>query len=707
MTPIAQTSAWVFYFLFLSLLPMINQLIRFFLEHKLLTILLLLAFLAWGLITAPFQAGSENSAWNLSILPKDPVAVDAIPDIGENQQIVFTKWEGKSPQDIEDQISYPLTSYLLGLPGVKSVRSTSIFGFSSIYLIFDEKVEFYWSRTRILEKLNALPPGLLPDGVRPTLGPDATALGQIFWYTLEGRDAAGNTTGGWDLQEIRSVQDFYVKYALNATEGVSEVASIGGFVKEYHIDVKPDVLQQYNISLSQVVKAVSSANRDVGAQTMEINQAEYLIRGLGNIENLEDIEQSVVSVYNEVPIRIQDVAHVSLGPATRRGVLDKGGAEVVGGVVVARYGANPLEVIEATKEKIKEISGGLPKKTLTDGTVSQLTIVPFYDRSELIYETLGTLEKALSLQLLITILVILVMVYHLRASFLIAALLPIGILMVFIAMRYFQVDANIVALSGIAIAIGTMVDLGVILTENILKKLEDIKDTGANHYQKVKQAVYEGSAEVSSAIITAVATTIVSFIPVFTLQAAEGKLFTPLAFTKTFALIAALLVTLLILPALAHWFFGWKLYTKKSRPKPKNELETFEIGDEPSPQPLSTKTQAISLFKKHGSLAIVLMGITYLLTTYWLPLGPAAGLIGNLLFVLLCLVFILGFFKLLTHFYVPLLHLCLRHKKTFLALPLLLILLGVNIWLGFPNVFGFVAKGFDTLGTNIRTTAIW
>lgn len=686
---------------------MINHLIKFFLEHKLLTLLVLLAFVVWGLITAPFQAGNENSAWHIPFLPSDPVAVDAIPDIGENQQIVFTEWEGKSPQDIEDQISYPLTSYLLGLPSVKSVRSTSIFGFSSIYLIFDEEADFYWSRTRILEKLNALPPGLLPEGVQPTLGPDATGLGQVFWYTLEGRDQKGNTTGGWDLQEVRSVQDFYVKYALNATEGVAEVASIGGFVKEYHIDVKPDILQQYDITLTQVIKAVRSANKDVGAQTMEINQAEYLIRGLGNIENLEDIEQSVVSVFNNVPIRLQDVAHISVGPATRRGVLDKDGAEVVGGVVVARYGANPLEVIEATKQKIKDIASGLPKKTLADGTVSQLTLVPFYDRSELIYETLGTLEQALSLQVLITIIVILVMVYHLRASFLIAALLPIGILMVFIAMRYFEVDANIVALSGIAIAIGTMVDLGVILTENILKRLDEIENRTVDYYQKVKQAVYEGSAEVSSAIITAVATTIVSFIPVFTLQAAEGKLFTPLAFTKTFALVAALMVTLLILPALAHWFFGWKFSRKKPHAQAHNELESFVIKSTPPTEEPTTRMKVYGMLKKHGSLVVVLLGITYLLTTYWLPLGPSAGFAGNLLFVIVCLVLILGFFKALTHYYQSLLHLCLRYKKTFLTLPFLLILLGVNIWLGFPNVFGFVAKGFDALGTNIRTTHLW
>src|SRR6056297_1716020 len=526
---------------------MLNKIIRFFLENKLITVLLLSGLIVWGVVTAPF-------GWKIEGLPSDPVPVDAIPDIGENQQIVFTEWMGRSPQDIEDQISYPLTTYLLGIPGVKSIRSTSIFGFSSIYIIFEEEIEFYWSRSRILEKLGSLPAGLLPEGVQPALGPDATALGQVFWYTLEGRDKDGNPTGGWDLHEIRTVQDFYVKYGLNATEGVSEVASVGGFVQEYQVDVDPAALKAYDIKLHQVMMAVQKSNRDVGAKTIEINQAEYLVRGLGYIKSVEDIEKAVVGVHDNVPIRISDISVVGLGPATRRGVLDKDGAEVVGGVVVARYGANPLQVINNVKDKITEISPGLPKKTLDNGVESQLTIVPFYDRSELIYETLGTLEEALSLEILITVLVIIVMIYNLRASVLISSLLPIAVLMVFIAMRYFGVDANIVALSGIAIAIGTMVDLGVILSENIIKHVDE-----APPGQKLITTIYNGSAEVSTAILTAVSTTIVSFIPVFTMQAAEGKLFGPLAFTKTFALVAALIVTLLILPALAHTVFGIRI----------------------------------------------------------------------------------------------------------------------------------------------------
>ncbi|MBI1185345.1 cation transporter [bacterium] len=696
---------------------MLNKIIRFFLENRLVTALLLLGFIAWGIVTAPF-------GWQLGNLPTDPVAVDAIPDIGENQQIVFTPWPGRSPQDIDDQISYPLTTYLLGIPGVKSIRSSSVFGFSSIYIIFSEDVEFYWSRSRILEKLNSLPTGLLPEGVKPTLGPDATALGQVYWYTLEGRDRNGNTTGGWDLHEMRSVQDFYVKYGLNAAEGVSEVASIGGFVKEYQVDVNPDALQAYGISLAKVMEAVKKSNRDVGAKTIEINQAEYLVRGLGYIREIEDLEKAVVAVHNHVPVRIKDVAVVSLGPATRRGILDKEGAEVVGGVVVARYGANPLEVINHVKEKIREISPGLPKKILPNGVESQLTIVPFYDRSQLIYETLGTLQDALSLEILITILVVVAMVYNLRASLLISSLLPVAVLMVFIAMRYFGVDANIVALSGIAIAIGTMVDLGIILSENIIKHRDE-----APEGQALLETVYNGATEVATAIITAVSTTIVSFIPVFTMQEAEGKLFGPLAFTKTFALVAALLVTILILPTLAYWFFGFNIKNKRIKQYANYLMVLLGLASFAA----SYKTQGsillllggIALLQeflskkairlpamlhfiiKNALLILTVCVVVWLLAKYWLPLGPAQSAMSNFLFVALLVGIILGLFALLEKYYKTILHWCLRHKVRFLAIPALFILLGATIWLGFNNIFGFAAKGFHSVNIQIETTEGW
>ena len=540
---------------------MLNKSIKFLIENKLVAVLLLVLFVGWGTVNAPFN-------WDTGFLPSNPVAVDAIPDIGENQQIVFTKWDGRSPQDIEDQITYPLTTSLLGIPGVKTIRSSSMFGFSSIYIIFEEDIEFYWSRSRILEKLNSLPSGLLPEGVNPALGPDATGLGQIFWYTLEGRDENGNVTGGWDLQELRSIQDYYVKYALSSASGVSEVASIGGYVQEYQVDVNPELMRQYNIGLHHVVKAVKESNKDIGAQTLEINQAEYLVRGLGYVKSISDIENAVVTSEDYTSIRIKDIGKVSLGPATRRGLLDKEGAEVVGAVVVARYGANPMEVINNVKEKINELSAGLPSKVLADGRTSQVTIVPFYDRTELIQETLGTLNEALTLEILITILVIIIMVFNLRASILISGLLPVAVLMVFIAMKLFGVDANIVALSGIAIAIGTMVDVGVILSENIIRHLDEnenvipteqgTSDEESHKKLPINTVVYNATAEVSGAIVTAVMTTIISFIPVFTMIGAEGKLFRPLAFTKTFALTASIIVALFLIPPFAAFLFRKK-----------------------------------------------------------------------------------------------------------------------------------------------------
>ncbi len=668
---------------------MLNKGIKFLIENKLVAVLLLLLFLGWGTVNAPFN-------WETGFLPSDPVAVDAIPDIGENQQIVFTKWAGRSPQDIEDQISYPLTTSLLGIPGVRTIRSSSMFGFSSIYIIFEEDVEFYWSRSRILEKLNSLPSNLLPEGVNPALGPDATGLGQIFWYTIEGRDEDGNVTGGWDLQELRSIQDYYVKYALSSASGVSEVASIGGYVQEYQIDIDPELMKQYSISLQQVVNTVKQSNRDIGAQTLEINQAEYLVRGLGYIKSLEDIKNAVVSSEKYTSIRIKDIANVSLGPAVRRGILDKEGAEVVGGVVVSRYGANPLEVINNVKDKIKELSSGLPSKVLSNGRISQLTIVPFYDRTELIQETLGTLNEALTLEILITILVIVIMVFNLRASVLISGLLPVAVLMVFIAMKLFSVDANIVALSGIAIAIGTMVDVGVILSENIIRHLDEDGDK-----LPINTVVYNASAEVSGAILTAVLTTIISFIPVFTMIGAEGKLFRPLAFTKTFALTASIIVALFLIPPFAAFLF------RKKRSKSIMGylfsvlliitgliavvygywlgLVLMAFG---TVRPLKNAELAGRLFygfslseKQAGILNIIITAaaIVFLLATYWRPLGFDRSIFMNLVFVGLICFGLLAVFSLFKKYYTQILRWALRNKLLFLSIPTAIVILGVLI----------------------------
>ncbi|WP_040247494.1 efflux RND transporter permease subunit [Psychroserpens mesophilus] len=659
---------------------MLNKSIKFLIENKLVAVLLLFLFVGWGTVNAPFN-------WDTGFLPSDPVAVDAIPDIGENQQIVFTKWDGRSPQDIEDQITYPLTTSLLGIPGVKTIRSSSMFGFSSIYIIFEEDIEFYWSRSRILEKLNSLPSGLLPEGVNPALGPDATGLGQIFWYTLEGRDENGNVTGGWDLQELRSIQDYYVKYALSSASGVSEVASIGGYVQEYQVDVNPELMRQYNIGLNQVVKAVKESNKDIGAQTLEINQAEYLVRGLGYVKSISDIENAVVTSEDYTAIRIKDIGKVSLGPATRRGLLDKEGAEVVGAVVVARYGANPMEVINNVKDKINELSAGLPSKVLSDGRTSQVTIVPFYDRTELIQETLGTLNEALTLEILITILVIIIMVFNLRASVLISGLLPVAVLMVFIAMKLFGVDANIVALSGIAIAIGTMVDVGVILSENIIRHLDE--DDGT---QSINTVVYNATAEVSGAIVTAVMTTIISFIPVFTMIGAEGKLFRPLAFTKTFALTASIIVALFLIPPFAAFLFRKKSIKNTFKYVLNGVLIAlgiiaivfgywlgliliaFGITALLNLQSKITDKQANLV-----NIIISASAIVFLLAEYWRPLGVDKSIFWNLIFVSVICFGLLGVFSLFIKYYTRILSWCLDNKLLFLSVPTAIVIAGFFI----------------------------
>ncbi len=685
---------------------MLNKIIKFFLENKLVTYIVLFVFIAWGIINSPF-------GWETGILPSDPVPVDAIPDIGENQQIVYTEWAGRSPQDIEDQISYPLTTSLLGIPGVKTIRSSSIFGVSSVYIIFDEDVEFYWSRTRILEKLNSLPAGTLPADVSPALGPDATALGQIYWYTLEGRDKDGNPAGGWDPHELRTIQDFYVRYSLTSAKGVAEVASIGGFVKEYQIDIDPNAMKAHGVNISQIMEAVKNSNLDIGARTIEFNRVEYLVRAIGYIKTLEDLEESVVTVRENIPIRLKDVAKINFGPATRRGGLDKGGAEAVGGVVVARYGTNPLQAIENLKAKIAEIDPGLPTKTLADGTVSKVTIVPFYDRTGLIKETLGTLEEAISLELLISILVVIVLVLNLRASFLISSLLPIGVFITFITMRQFGVDANIVALSGIAIAIGVMVDVGVVFTENIIRHIALVENIGARG-KRLLNVVYEATIEVAGAVITALTTTIVSFLPVFAMEAAEGKLFKPLAFTKTFTMLAALLIGLIIIPTLAHLIFSIR-FDKNKYKKILGivliaagilitvftgyyialALSAYGLNSLFEDKWKTNKTNWTNIINIVITAAVVI----FFLTKAWMPLGAQNSLFANFLFVILIVGTVLGAMSLVVLFYSRILNWCLANKWQFLTIPILIVVFGISTWQGFDKMFGFLPEFVKTTGT--------
>ncbi|HPF71924.1 MAG TPA: efflux RND transporter permease subunit, partial [Candidatus Krumholzibacteria bacterium] len=557
---------------------------------------------------------------------------------------------------------------------MRTVRSYSFFGFSTIYVIFEEGADFYDSRSRILEKLGSLPENTLPAGANPVLGPDATALGQVYWYTLEGRDADGKPAGGWDPAELRSIQDFQVKQALLAAGGVAEVASVGGFEQEYQVDVDPDALRVSNVTLEDVTRAVAESNRDVGARSLEINRVEYVVRGVGTVEGTADLEAAVVAVRDNVPVRVADVATVALGPALRRGALDKGGAEAVGGVVVVRYGENPRAVIDRVKAKIAEIAPSLPVRDLPDGRTSRVTIVPFYDRTGLIDETLGTLSEALILQILVTAIVVLVMVGNLRAGLLVSSVLPLAVLTVFIVMKLAKVDANIVALSGIAIAIGTIVDMGVILVENILSRREEadaLRASGAPA-PSLRDVIHAATAEVGGAVMTAVSTTIIGFLPVFTLVAAEGKLFRPLAFTKTFALLSSVVLALVVLPPLALILLkrrGWSL-PAGLRPRARIAL----------PGPLA------GLGVNHA-LAVV---AALLLAARWLPLGAGRSYAANALFVLVAVFGLLGGVALFRRLYPSLLDWCLAHKPLFLAAPVVLVLFGATIWLGFDRVFAFL-----------------
>ena len=662
---------------------MLNRIIRYFLENRVVTLLLLVLIIVWGISTSPFN-------WHGGIIPRNPIPVDAIPDIGDNQQIVATEWMGRSPKDIQDQITYPLTTSLLGIPGVKTIRSSSMFGMSFIYIIFDDDIEFYWSRSRILEKLNSLPPGTLPEGVQPTLGPDATALGQIYWYTLEGRDPkTGKPTGGWNAEELRTIQDFYVKYTLSSAEGVSEVASAGGFVKEYQIELNPDAMYAFNVSVMDIMSAIKKSNLDIGAETMEINKVEYLIRGLGYIKNVKDIENAVVTV-----------AFVNIGPGTRRGGLDKEGVEAVGGVVVARYGSNPLEVINNVKAKIKEMEPGLPQKVLADGTVSKVTVVPFYDRTGLIKETIGTLETALSHEILICVIVIIVLVLNLRASIVIASMLPIAVLATFIIMRYTGVAANIVALSGIAIAIGVMVDVGVVFVESIIRYREMPENRHIQGGKAFVNLIYKAVSEVSGAISTAMITTIVSFLPVFTMEAQEGKMFSPLAYTKTYALASAFVLGLILLPSLSYWLFSIKIHSRLIRKILNYLLIVAGIalliiyGSIPAIglTAVGVNNLLSGYWKKPQMSTYINIGITLFVTIYylseeWLPMGPQKGMLANILFVAGCVAIILSILWLLVIYYERILRWCLDNRWKFMLIPGATIVFGFWIWRGIGQEF--------------------
>ena len=485
--------------------------------------------------------------------------VDAIPDLSENQVIVFTDWMGRSPQEIEDQITYPLSVNLQGLAGVKVVRSSSEFNFSMINIIFDDATGYYFARERVLERLS-IASTFLPDGVTPYLAPDATAVGQIFWYTVEG--------DGKDLSELRSIQDWYVRYQLNSVPGVAEVASVGGAPREYQIDLDPNKLRAFHVTLGAVYEAVARSNSAVGGRVIHQGNAEYLIRSVGWIENLDDIRETVVSQRaNGVPIRVGDLATVQLGPEFRRSVLEKDGREAVGGVVLMRYGENPLEVTRQIKAKITALGAGLKDQGVR--------IVPFYDRTPLIHQALETVTGTVKEELIVCTVAILLVMGHVGNAFVVAVTLPMAILFSFLMMRLFGMSSNIMSLAGISISVGILIDQAVVMGENAAHHLT--RHFGRNRVTgDTTEIIVRACRTVGRPIFFSVLITILSFLPVFALTGREGKMFHPLAYTKTFALIGVALLSITLVPALIPIFLRGRIKSEEENWLVRTMIEIFK-----------------------------------------------------------------------------------------------------------------------------------
>jgi Cu(I)/Ag(I) efflux system membrane protein CusA/SilA len=507
----------------------INWLIETSLRNRVLVVVAFLFLGGWGY-------------WALLTTP-----IDAIPDLSDNQVIVFSDWPGRSPQEVEDQITYPLAVSLQGLPGVRVVRSSSAFGFSMINVIFEDEVDLYFARSRVLERLNLVTKSL-PPGVVPTLGPDATGVGHVFWYTVEGR--------GHSLRDLRAIQDWFIRYQLNAVPGVAEVASVGGVVRQYQIDVDPNRLRAYRIPLSAVVDAVMRSNRNVGGNVVEGAGTWTVVRGLGLIERMEDLERVVIGAENGVPIYVRQVADVKVGDAFRVNALVKGTEEAVGGVVVARYGVSTVDVIDRVKAKIAALEAGLPPG---------VKIVPFYDRSALIQRAIDTLKRALIEEAVVVTLVNVVFLLHFRSVLIATIPIPLAVLTAFLFMRYLGITSNLMSLAGIAIAIGVLVDAAIVVVENAFRFIEQ-RGVDARDRAAVLRTVLDSTRLVGRPIFFSMAIIILAFIPVFALTGQEGKLFHPLAFTKTFAMAGATLLSVTLVPVLCSLLIGGKVRGEDDNP---------------------------------------------------------------------------------------------------------------------------------------------
>ncbi len=480
--------------------------------------------------------------------------LDAIPDLSDVQVIIFTKYPGQSPQVVEDQVTYPLTTSMLAVPRTKVVRGYSFFGLSFVYIIFEDGTDMYWARSRVLESINYVS-GRLPQGITPTLGPDATGVGWIYEYALVDR------TGKHDLAQLRSLQDWYLRYPLQTVKGVSEVASVGGYVKQYQVEVDPNALIRYNVTLNKIKMAIKMSNKDVGGRLVEMAETEYMVRGLGYIQSIDDLNTIPVGVDADgTPIRLRDIAHVQIGPELRRGVVDLNGeGEVAGGVVIMRFGENALATIQAVREKLEELEAGLPEG---------VEIVPVYDRGDLIERAVKSLNTSLLQELVIVSLVVILFLLHARSAFVAIITLPLGILMAFIVMRFQGLNANIMSLGGIAITIGTMVDGAIVMVENAHSRLAiavEEKGRALTNDERWK-TIGESCQEVGPALFFSLLVITVSFLPIFTMQAQEGRLFSPLAFTATYAMAASAILAITLVPVMMGYFLRGKIIAEHKNP---------------------------------------------------------------------------------------------------------------------------------------------
>lgn len=506
---------------------MLERIIKASIRHRPFVIIFALFAVAWGI-------------WSIK-----NTAIDAIPDLSDVQVVIYTDYQGQAPQVVEDQITYPLTTAMLAVPGAKAVRGYSFFGVSFIYIIFEDGTDIYWARSRVLEYLN-FAAGKLPKGVTPSLGPDATGVGWVYEYAVEGE--------GYSLAELRSIQDWYVRYQLAKVPGVSEVASIGGFVKQYQVNIDPARLITHDVSIGDVVKAIKMSNRDVGGRVIEMAEREYMVRGLGYIKSISDIDDIVLKTDRTgTPVKVRDVARVELGPDERRGVAEKDGeGEAVGGIVVMRFGENALDVIDGVKARLAEIKAGLPEG---------VRITPVYDRSSLIHRAIDTLKEKLIEETILVSLVCIAFLLHMRSALVAIIMLPVALLISFGVMHLAGINANIMSLGGIAIAIGAMIDGAIVMIENAHKHIE--RSDGKKPRWEI---ISEAASEVGPPLFFSLLIITIAFLPIFALEAQEGRLFKPLAFTKTFSMASAAILSITLVPVLMGYFIRGRILPEEKNP---------------------------------------------------------------------------------------------------------------------------------------------